>query len=123
MSTSNEYDFQAIQSIAEHWLAGVAVRKDFELSKLKYKIPNAFYNQPVKLNSLQQSLENISPLQLDAPEACHLLPSIETVLGDDVYIMTRLNKLMDTMPSSSTNVKFYERPLTPFDSKFYLLNY
>ncbi len=72
------------------------------------------------MNSLQQSLENISPLQLDAPEACHLLPSLETVLGDDVYIMTRVNKLIDTMPSSKTNVKFYERPLTPFDSKNYL---
>lgn len=66
---------------------------------------------------LQQSLENISPLQLEAPEACHLLPSIETVLGDDVFIITRLNKLIDVLPASSTNVKINDRPLTPFDSK------
>lgn len=70
------------------------------------------------MSSLQQALENIPPLQLEAPEACHLLPSIETVLGDDVFIMTRLSKLIDNLLSSPTMVKAYVRPLTPFDSKF-----
>ncbi len=94
------------------------MRREFEVPKLKYKIPNAFYNQSFKLASLQQSLENnISPIQLDAPEACHLLPSVETYLGDDVYIMSRLNKLIDAMPSSSTNVRFFERSPTPIDSE------
>lgn len=116
-SASNEYDLQAIESIAEYWISSIATRKDFELSKLKYKIPNPFCAQPAKIASLQQSLENIPPLQLEAPEACHLLPSIETVLGDDVFIMTRLNKLIDALPSSNTILKVFERPLTPFDSK------
>ena len=94
------------------------MRREFEVPKLKYKIPSAFYNQGFKLTSLQQSLENtISPIQLDAPEACHLLPSIETYLGDDVYIMSRLNKLIDTMPASPTNVRYFERPPTPIDSE------
>lgn len=66
---------------------------------------------------MQQALDNIPPLQLEAPEACHLLPSIETVLGDDVFIMTRLGKLIDALQTSSTNVRIFERPLTPFDSK------
>jgi hypothetical protein len=105
-----------LQSISEFWISSIANRKDFELTKLKYKIPNAFYNQPVKLAQLQQALENISPLQLEYPEACHLLPSNETVLGDDLLIMSRLNKLIDAMPLSPTNIKLIERPLTPFDS-------
>ncbi|CAF0814844.1 unnamed protein product, partial [Brachionus calyciflorus] len=115
-SASNEYDLQAIESIAEYWISSIANRKDFELTKLKYKIPSAFSSQPVKLGSLQQSLENIPPLQLEAPEACHLLPSIETVLGDDVFIMTRLSKLIDNLSISPTMAKVYDRPLTPFDN-------
>ena len=110
-----------MQSIGEFWISSIANRKDFELTKLKYKIPNAFYNQPVRLTLLQQSLDNISPFQLESPEACHLLPTTETVLGDDVFIMTRLNKLMDCLPLSPTNVKTYDRPLTPIDSKTLLL--
>lgn len=66
---------------------------------------------------MQQSFESIPPYQLEAPEACHLLPSpSETVIGDDVYIMTRLNKLIDAMPPSPTNYKLFNRPVTPFDS-------
>lgn len=55
-------------------------------------------------------------MQLEAPEACHLLPSIETVLGDDISIMTKLNKLIDALPLSASSVKVTDRPLTPFDS-------
>lgn len=65
----------------------------------------------------QQSLENIGTYQMEQPEACHLLNSMETVLGDDVLIMSRLSKLMDSLPSSQINVKINERPLTPIDSK------
>ena len=92
------------------------MRKDFEISKLKYKIPNSFLSSQPKPAVLQQSLENIMPYQLDGPEACHLLTSVEAVLGDDVNIMTRLGKLMDTLPSSAINIKISERPLTPVDS-------
>ena len=107
---------QAINSIADYWIGAVATKKDFEITMLKYKIPNAFYNQPFKLTALQQALDNISPLQLESPEAGHLLPSIETVLGDDISIMTKLNKLIDSLPLTSTSVKISDRPLTPFDS-------
>jgi hypothetical protein len=68
---------------------------------------------------MQQALDNIPPMLLEAPEACHLLPSIETVMGDDIAIMTKLNKLIDNLPLSSTSVKVTERPLTPFDSKLF----
>ena len=122
-SACNEYDLQAIEAIGEFWITSIALRKDFEIAKLKYKIPNSFLSSQPKLGLLQQSLENIMPYQLEAPEACHLLPSVETVLGDDVMIMTRLGKLMDCLPSSSINVKISERPLTPINSKLIFLCY
>ena len=113
---------QAIESIGESWLSAIATRKDFEMSKLKYKIPNSFLAAQPRTNMQQQSLENIGAFQLEAPEACHLLPSAEAVLGDDVLIMTRLGKLMDSLPSSQINVKLNERPLTPTDSKNFFLS-
>lgn len=107
---------QAIESIGEFWISSVANRKDFEITKLKYKIPNSFLVQQPKLNLQQQSLENIGGYQLEAPEACHLVSSIESVLGDDVMIMTKLSKLMDFLQSTQINVKLNDRPLTPFDN-------
>jgi len=94
----------------------VANRKDFEVPKLKYKIGNSFLVQQPKLSMQQQSLENIGGYQLEAPEACHLVASVESILGDDVMIMTKLIKLMDSLPTSQINVKLNDRPLTPFDS-------
>lgn len=114
---SDEYDLEAIQYICEYWISTTAARKDFELSKLKYKIPSAFFVQQPKLASLQQALENIPHLQLELPEACHLLQSSETVLGDDLYVITRLNKLIDALPSPKSKSKLYDRPLTPFEGK------
>lgn len=118
-SASSDYDLQAIEAIADYWIGSISTgKRDFELAKLKYKIPAAFCSQSPKIANMQQALEAIPPYQLEAPEACHLLSSpSETVIGDDVYIMTRLNKLIDSMPPSSTNIKLFDRPVTPFDSK------
>ena len=115
---SDEGDLEAIRFICEQWLSQSAVRKEYELTKVKYKVPSQFLANQPRLGSLQQALENLPHLLLEVPEACHLLPSSETVLGDDLYIMTRLNRLIDIMPSSKSNIKLYDRPLTPFDGWF-----
>jgi hypothetical protein len=115
---SDKYDLEAIQCMSDFWISSQTTRRDFELSKIKYKIPSQFFVQPSRLHVLQQALEAIPHLQLESPEACHLLPSCETVLGDDVYIMTRLNKLCDSMLFSSSSLKLYDRPLTPFSGVF-----
>ena len=62
-------------------------------------------------------------MQLESPEACHLLPSIETVLGDDIFIMTKLNKLIDNLEISNNNVKAYDRPYSPIDSKLFSVSF
>jgi len=118
-SASNEYDLQAIEAIGEFWISSIANRRDFDISKLKYKIPNSFLSSQPKPAVLQQSLENIMPFQLEGPEACHLLPSVETILGDDILVMSKLAKLIDTLPSSTLNIKISDRPLTPIDSKHF----
>jgi hypothetical protein len=54
---------------------------------------------------------------LDAPEACHLLSSSETVIGDDFLILSRLNKLFDVLPMKIAINNDLQRPPTPLNSK------
>lgn len=84
-----EYDQRAIANIVDFWIQPGSVKKDFEFSKIKYKIPSAFFAQQPKLSQLQQALESLSVHQLDVPEACHLHSTIETNLGEkNIYIFT-----------------------------------
>ncbi|XP_052089132.1 uncharacterized protein LOC127725852 isoform X10 [Mytilus californianus] len=114
---TDSYDQQAVSALVDYWLSPNAVKKDFEERRLKYKHPAAFFNPNVRLNTLIQALEyNISPHTLDVPEGCHIHPSVETLLGDDQYVFTRLNKVFDAMPSNkSLQHKMFPRPPTPFD--------
>jgi len=42
----------------------------------------------------------------------------QTILGDDMYIFTRLNKVYDAMPATvSHSNKLFPRPPSPFDGK------
>ena len=52
------------------------------------------------------------------PYCFKLFPWLQTILGDDQYIFTRLNKVYDAMPSSSTlSHHLFPRPPSPFDGK------
>jgi len=77
----SEYDQRAIANIVDFWIQPGSVRKDFEFSKIKYKIPAIFFAQQPKLSQLQQAIESLSIHQLDVPEACHLHSTYETNLG------------------------------------------
>jgi dynein heavy chain, axonemal len=76
-----EYDQRAIANIVDFWIQPASVRKDFEYTKIKLKIPSFFFTQQPKLNQLQQTVESLSPHHFDSPEACHLHSTTETNLG------------------------------------------
>ena len=78
---ASEYDQRAISNIVDYWIQPGSVRKDFEYSKIKYRIPTAFFASQPKLTQLQQALESLPAHQLDVPEACHLHCTLETTLG------------------------------------------
>ncbi|CAF1326895.1 unnamed protein product [Adineta steineri] len=112
----SEYDQRAIINIVDFWIQPASIKKDFEYSKIKYKIPSVFFGQQPKLSQLLQALESISTHQLDVPEACHLHSSYETNLGDDVYVMGRLNRILDALPSTiSLTSSVFQRPNTPVE--------
>jgi dynein heavy chain len=79
--TLTEYDQRAVANIVDFWIQPGSVKKDFEFSKIKYKIPSIFFAQQPKLSQLQQALESLSIHQLEVPEACHLHSTFETNLG------------------------------------------
>lgn len=108
-------DQQSLSAMVDYWVSPTAIKKEFEVARLKYKLPAVFFNPSVRLNTLVQALDGINPLFLDVPEGCHLHPNVETLLGDDQYIFTRLNKIFDVMPSTPTlSHKLFPRPPTPF---------
>jgi len=77
----SEYDQRAISNIIDFWIQPGSVKKDFEYSKIKYRIPAVFFGQQTKLSQLLQALESLSNHQFDVPEACHLHPTFEANLG------------------------------------------
>jgi len=43
---------------------------------------------------------------------------LQTLLGDEQYVFTRLNKVFDAMPSTDTlSHKLFPKPPTPFQGK------
>ncbi|CAF3476774.1 unnamed protein product [Rotaria socialis] len=111
-----EYDQRAIANIVDFWIQPGSVKKDFEFSKIKYKIPTIFFAQQPKLGQLQQALESLSIHQLDVPEACHLHSTNETNLGDDLLIINRLNRIIDALPTNiSLSAAVHQRPNTPVE--------
>ncbi|XP_076466964.1 uncharacterized protein LOC143298129 [Babylonia areolata] len=108
-------DQQSLSAMVDYWMSPTAIKKEFEVARLKYRLPQAFFNPNVRLNTLIQALDSLSHLFLDVPEGCHLHPNVETLLGDDQYVFTRLNKIFDAMPSTPTlSHKLFPRPPTPF---------
>ncbi|KAL4232681.1 hypothetical protein ACF0H5_007369 [Mactra antiquata] len=109
-------DQQSLSAMVDYWVSPTAVKKDFEVARLKYRHPAAFFNPNVRMSTLIQALEGINYHFLDVPEGCHIHPNVETLLGDDQYVFTRLNRVFDGMPSTDTlSHKLFPRPPSPFE--------
>ncbi|XP_066278010.1 uncharacterized protein [Branchiostoma lanceolatum] len=112
---SDEYDQLTLSAMVDYWMGPNAMKKEFEVPRLKHKIPAAFFANYIRYNSLVQALEQIPNFFLDVPEACNMHSFTETLLGDDQYIFTRLNSVYDIMPSSPTlSHVISPRPPTPY---------
>ncbi|XP_077863125.1 dynein axonemal heavy chain 5-like [Saccoglossus kowalevskii] len=116
----DDFDQVSLAALIEYWVGPNAVKREFEATKLKYKIPAAFFNPNIRVANLLQALENLPNHALDVPEACSIHFSMEdegkpmTNLGDDQYVFTRLNAIIDAMPETPTlSHALIERPPTP----------
>ncbi|XP_071954985.1 uncharacterized protein [Antedon mediterranea] len=112
-SILDEFDQTNLAGMVDYWIGPNAVKKEFEATRLKYKIPSAFFNTVVRSYSMIQSCEAIPNHMLDVPETTGVHSSTETTLGDDQYVFTRLNIILDNVPSTKTLAHVFERPSTP----------
>ncbi|XP_029452717.1 dynein gamma chain, flagellar outer arm-like [Rhinatrema bivittatum] len=85
-------------AMVDYWISPTAAKRGCELTKLKYKIPAAFFNSAASMTSLVQALEAIPQHSLDAPEAFHMHPSPAIYFGQDRYVFSQLKVLCDLMP-------------------------
>lgn len=113
---SDEFDRQGLSAMIDYWISPAAVKREFEAAKIKYKLPSALFSSHVRLNNLWSALEGFPAEGLEVPEACGLHPSPETQLGDEQYVFTRLNYLLDRMASSDTLTHAVVEPSTPMPS-------
>ncbi|XP_041462850.1 dynein heavy chain 8, axonemal-like [Lytechinus variegatus] len=128
---NDDYDRTNLSAMVDYWIGPNATKREFEATKLKFRIPPAFFSNFVRVSSLSQAIEGLPNHFLDVPEACGMHTSYETgaddqlfvtidkihetVLGDDQYVFTRLNQVLDAMPSTRTLSHVLQpRPATPF---------
>lgn len=109
---SDEFDRQGLSAMVDYWISPAAVKREFEATKIKYKLPSALFSSHLKINNLWSALEGFPGEGLEVPEACGLHPSPETQLADDQYVFTRLNYLLDRMASSDTLTHAFLEPST-----------
>lgn len=93
-----------LAAMVENLISLSSVKKDFEYSKLKYKIPGAFFQSNIKLPSLIQSLDALPNHLLDSPEGCHLyrIPVEFQTSSEQPYILDCLKSMWTIMLPSST---------------------
>ncbi|XP_040205936.1 dynein heavy chain 5, axonemal-like [Rana temporaria] len=95
-NVSDDLDMTVLSSMIDYWISINATKRDNELTKLRFKIPAAFFNTEINLASLKQALESISPYSLDAPESFHMHSSPLVPFGEQNYVITSLRQLYDS---------------------------
>ncbi|XP_078503742.1 dynein axonemal heavy chain 5-like [Lissotriton helveticus] len=100
-NVTDDCDATSLTSIIDYWISPGTAKKDCELTKLKYKVPAAFFTPDVQMSTLVQALEAIPQYSLDAPEAFHMHPSPAILFGQEHYVFSQLKVLYDSEPNYS----------------------
>ncbi|XP_069461306.1 uncharacterized protein [Ambystoma mexicanum] len=100
-NVTDDCDATCLTSMIDYWISPGTAKKDCELTKLKYRIPPAFFTPDVHMATLVQALETIPQFSLDAPEAFHMHPSPAVRFGQENYIFSQLRVLYETGPQCS----------------------
>ncbi|XP_073531710.1 dynein axonemal heavy chain 5-like [Phyllobates terribilis] len=92
-NVSDDFDMTVLTSMIDYWISVNTTKKDSELTKLKFRIPSAFFNLDLNPASLAQALEFTPQYSLDAPEAFHMHPSPVVQFGEQGYIISKLSQM------------------------------
>ncbi|XP_068137634.1 dynein axonemal heavy chain 5-like isoform X2 [Hyperolius riggenbachi] len=115
-NVSDEFDMTALASMIDYWISINTTKRESELTKLKFKIPAAYFSSDLNPAALRQALDSIPQYSLDAPEAFHMYPSPVVPFGEHNYVIRRLRQLYK--PGSTTRhwphiVQTYPKAIKP----------
>ncbi|XP_044146080.1 dynein axonemal heavy chain 5-like isoform X2 [Bufo gargarizans] len=115
-NVADEFDMTVLTSMTDYWISPNTMKKDSELTKLKFRIPSPFFNPDLNPVLLTQALESIPQYSLDSPEAFHVHPSPMVPFGEQGYVISKLGQLygfkqepwrygVKSLPTSQKGVK------------------
>uniref|UniRef100_H3A2H2 Uncharacterized protein n=1 Tax=Latimeria chalumnae TaxID=7897 RepID=H3A2H2_LATCH len=105
-NVKDESDKTSLAAMVDYWISPCTTKKDCELTKLKYKIPAAFFAPNARLSSVLQALDAIPQYSLDVPEAFSMNSTSDIPFGEHNYVLTRLKCLYDSMTQPSNLSRF-----------------
>ncbi|XP_033874385.3 dynein axonemal heavy chain 8-like [Acipenser ruthenus] len=93
----DESDRISLASLVDLWISSTATKKDCDLTKLKYRVPAAFFIPGTQLSSLLQALDSVPRNSLDVPEAVSMHSASELHFGDEEYVCSWLYSLNQSL--------------------------
>ncbi|MGH0147354.1 UNVERIFIED_CONTAM: hypothetical protein FKN15_010682 [Acipenser sinensis] len=84
----DESDRISLASLVDLWISSTATKKDYDLTKLKYRVPAAFFIPGSQLSSLLQALDSVPRNSLDVPEAVsmHSAPEMRDPPQEGMFV-------------------------------------
>ncbi|XP_066569884.1 dynein axonemal heavy chain 8 [Amia ocellicauda] len=92
----DDCDKKSLASLFDLWISSTATKKDYDMTKLRYRIPAAFFDPDLQLNNLLQALDCIPRHALDVPEGVSMHSTPELHFGDEKYVYSWLQTLYDS---------------------------
>ncbi|XP_063714091.1 dynein axonemal heavy chain 5-like isoform X5 [Symsagittifera roscoffensis] len=121
---TNNQDRERLHAICEQWIGNLLLRKDHEhtLGKMKYKIPSPFFSSNPKIGTITLALNNfLSGVSIEAPDLAGMNATLDMYKGEEQYILTNLNRVMDCTPENKSLVHVLEQTPAPAEHSGSLL--
>ncbi|MBN3318102.1 DYH6 protein, partial [Atractosteus spatula] len=94
---TDDCDKRSLASLVDLWISSTATKKDNDMTKLRYRIPAAFFDPDVPLEGLLQALDSVPRHALDVPEGTSLHSAPGLHFGDEQYAYQWLKTLYKSL--------------------------
>lgn len=101
---TNPVDLNALNALIEFWISLNATRKDFEITRARFKLPSVLLTNNTKPSAVLQAVENMPNSSYDSMEFAGLFQTQEVPASSTLYTLSNLKHLYDNMPATETLV-------------------
>ncbi|XP_075255403.1 dynein axonemal heavy chain 5-like isoform X4 [Convolutriloba macropyga] len=89
---------------------------------IKYKIPSPFFSSNPKMGAISLSLQNfLHGVTMDAPDLANMNATLDMYRGEEQYILSNLNKIMDSTTENRSLIHVLEQTPSPCEQSGSLL--